>query len=158
MICLYLVYSLGVVVRKISFLKWSTTHCLSTSILGTLCFLKCIRERWSHLWLWEVGRTLCESCSDQPPSLCNPQGACVLRGWLLVVVCCCCCSVAKLCPTLCNPMDCSPPGFSVCRIFQARIPERVAIPFSRGSSRSRDWTHFSYIGRRILYHWASRGW
>ena len=28
-------------------------------------------------------------------------------------VICCCCSVAKLCPTLCNPMDCSLPGFSV---------------------------------------------
>ena len=27
--------------------------------------------------------------------------------------CCCCCSVAKSCPTLCNPMDCSMPGFPV---------------------------------------------
>ena len=38
------------------------------------------------------------------------------------------------CPTLCNPMDCSPSGFSVHEIFQARILEWVAIPFSRGSS------------------------
>ena len=29
---------------------------------------------------------------------------------------CCCCLVAKSCPTLCNPMDCSPPSFSVHRI------------------------------------------
>ena len=35
------------------------------------------------------------------------------------------------CPTLCNPMDCSPPGFSVHRIIQARILEWVAMPFSR---------------------------
>ena len=35
---------------------------------------------------------------------------------------------------LCNPMDCSPPGFSVQGIFQARILEQVAISFSRGSS------------------------
>ena len=28
-------------------------------------------------------------------------------------VCCCCCSVAKSCLTLCNPMDCSTPGFPV---------------------------------------------
>ena len=35
-------------------------------------------------------------------------------------------------PTLCNPMDCSPPGSSVHGIFQARILERVAISFSRG--------------------------
>ena len=39
------------------------------------------------------------------------------------------------CPTLCNPMDCSPPGSSVHGILQARILERVAIPFSKGSNR-----------------------
>ena len=33
---------------------------------------------------------------------------------------------AQLCPTLCDPMECSPPGFSVHRIFQARILE---LPF-----------------------------
>ena len=40
-------------------------------------------------------------------------------------------------------------------IFQARILEWVAAPFSRGSSRPRDQTHISYIsctGRRVLYH------
>ena len=42
--------------------------------------------------------------------------------------------VTQLCPTLCNPMDCSLPGSSVHGILQARILERVAIPFSRGSS------------------------
>ena len=47
----------------------------------------------------------------------------------------CCCLVAQLCPTLCNPMDCSPPGSSVHGIFQARVLEWVAISFSRGSSR-----------------------
>ena len=41
-------------------------------------------------------------------------------------------------PTLCDPMDCSPPGSSIHGILQARILEWVAIPFSRGSSRSRD--------------------
>ena len=40
--------------------------------------------------------------------------------------------VAKLCPTLCDPMDCSPPGSSVHGIFHARILEWVAIFFSRG--------------------------
>ena len=42
--------------------------------------------------------------------------------------------VAQSCPTLCNPMDCSPPGFSIHGIFQARTLEWVAIAFSRGSS------------------------
>ena len=42
--------------------------------------------------------------------------------------------VAQSCLTLCDPMDCSPPGSSVHEILQARILEGVAIPFSRGSS------------------------
>ena len=46
----------------------------------------------------------------------------------------------KSCLTLCNPMDCSPPGSSVHGIFQARILEWVAIFSSRGSSQPRDQT------------------
>ena len=38
--------------------------------------------------------------------------------------------VTQLCPILCNPMDCSPPGSSVHGILQARLQEWVAIPFS----------------------------
>ena len=38
--------------------------------------------------------------------------------------------VAQSCPTLSNPMDCSPPGSSVHGIFQARVPEWIAIVFS----------------------------
>ena len=51
-----------------------------------------------------------------------------------------------------DPMGCSPPGFSVHRIFQAIILEWVAISSSRGSSWPRDRTHVSCIGRHILYH------
>ena len=39
--------------------------------------------------------------------------------------------VAQSCLTLCDPVDCSPPGSSVCGILQARILEWVAIPFSK---------------------------
>ena len=42
------------------------------------------------------------------------------------------CSITKLCPTLCDPTDCSPPGSSVHGISQARILEWVAISSSRG--------------------------
>ena len=45
------------------------------------------------------------------------------------------CLVTQSCPTLCDPIDCSPAGSSVHGILQARIWEWVAIPFSRGSSR-----------------------
>ena len=53
--------------------------------------------------------------------------------------------------TLGDPMDCSLPGSSVHGILQARIPEWVAIPFSRGSSRLRDWTQVSWV-EGSLYH------
>ena len=53
------------------------------------------------------------------------------------------------CPTLCNPMDCSPPGSSVHGILQARILEWVTMPSSRGSFQSRDRTPVSYH----LLHW-----
>ena len=51
----------------------------------------------------------------------------------------------KLCLTLCDPMDYSPPGSSVHGILQARILEWLAMPSSRGSSRPRDRTHVSCI-------------
>ena len=63
--------------------------------------------------------------------------------------------VTQLCLTLCNPMNCSPPGSSLRGISQVRIPEWVATSFSGGSSWPRNWTHISWTGRRILYHWAT---
>ena len=73
--------------------------------------------------------------------------------YVLFPLCVPVCSVAQLCPTLCGPMDCSPPGFSVHGTFQARILGWFAISYSRGSSQPRDWTHISCvscIGRQIL--------
>ena len=58
---------------------------------------------------------------------------------------------AQSCPTLCDPMDSGPPGSSVHGILQARILEWVAMPSLRGSSRPRNRTCVSWIGRRILY-------
>ena len=60
------------------------------------------------------------------------------------------------CPTLCDPLDCSPPGSSVYRISQARILEWVVTSFFRGCSQSRDQILVSCIGRWILYHSATR--
>ena len=64
--------------------------------------------------------------------------------------------VPQACPTVCEPMDCSPPGSSVHWILQARILEWVAISFSRGSSRPRDRTWVSHIGSRCFNLWATR--
>ena len=57
---------------------------------------------------------------------------------------------AQLCPTLCNPMDCSPPGSSVHGILQVSILEWIGVPFSRGSSWPRDWTGVSWIAGRFF--------
>ena len=65
-----------------------------------------------------------------------------------------CAKSLQLCPTICNPMDCSPPGSSIHGILQARILEWVAVPSSRGSSWPRDPTvsYISCIGKQVLSH------
>ena len=56
------------------------------------------------------------------------------------------------CARLCNPMD-----YIVHEIFQARILECVAFPFSRGSSQPRDRTQVSCIAGGFFTSWATRG-
>ena len=78
------------------------------------------------------------------------------RGWHMNTAA----AVAKSlqsCPTLCDPIDGSPPGSSVPGILQARVLEWVAMSSSRGSYWSRDRTHIfcgCYVDRKILYHWT----
>ena len=59
--------------------------------------------------------------------------------------------VTQSCLTLCDPVDCSPPGSAVHGIFQARILELVAILFSSVSSQPRDWIWVFCIGSWVLY-------
>ena len=61
------------------------------------------------LWLWDL------SPSNPYPRLSESES-----------------EVAQSCPTLCDPMDCSPPGSSVQGIFQARILEWAAISYFTG--------------------------
>ena len=75
-----------------------------------------------------------------------------------VCVCVCVCTRANVhtlsCLTLCDPMDCSPPGSSVHGNLQARILEWVVMPSSGGSSWPKDWTWISgisFIDRHVLY-------
>ena len=97
-------------------------------------------------------------------SLSFPSGSCsLLYGWISSTghfTCNYGCSkwseVAQLCPTLCDPMDCSLPGSAVHGIFQARVLEWVAISFSRGSFWLRDRTQVSRIAGRRFTHWATR--
>ena len=68
---------------------------------------------------------------------------------------CMCPQSLQSCLTLCDLMDCSPPGSSVHGDSPARIIECIAISTARGSSQPKDGTHVSYvscIGRQVLYH------
>ena len=70
--------------------------------------------------------------------------------------CALCVLVTQLCLTLCDPTNCSLPGFSVHGILQARIQEWIAIPFSRGSSQPRDLSLLSCIAGRLFTVWATQ--
>ena len=84
------------------------------------------------------------------PHVWPQEGPCCLHLSFLI------CEVAQSCPTLCNPMDCSPPGSSIHGILQARILEWVAISFSRGSSQPRDQTQVSCVAGRRFNLWVTR--
>ena len=99
---------------------------------SSLCLDACISPAW-------------KDCSLSPS--CSPIA--LVPEWHLPSACthacmcscvCVCVLVTQSCPTLCNPMDCSPPGSSVHGISWAQISECVAIPFSRGSSQPRNRT------------------
>ena len=77
------------------------------------------------------------------------RSGCILPSFSLFSV-----SVAQSCLTLCDSMDCSPPGPSVHGTFQARILEWVAMPSSRRSSWPRNGTRVSHIAGRFFTIWA----
>ena len=64
--------------------------------------------------------------------------------------------VAQLCQSLCDSLDCSPPGSSVHGILQARILEWVAIPFSKRSSWPRGGTQVSRNAGSFFTIWVTR--
>ena len=97
-----------------------------------------VAKSWTQLSNFHFHRTH----SIIPHSINNP--------WVNLLRCCCH-LVIQPCSTLCDPKDCSLPGFSVQGISQARILESIAIAFCRGSFRSRERTCISCIGRQVHY-------
>ena len=88
---------------------------------------------------------------------------CLYRAWIptkknaeQILSMCAYMLLLQSCPTLCNPMDCSPPGSSVHDILQSRILECVTIPVSGRSSQPRDWTWVSCIAGRFFTIQATR--
>ena len=105
----------------------SLMHSFSSS---NFSLLQTFWNVWVHRFCFLVHSWLCGPLCRQLVPTAHPLSA----------LCCC----RSLCPPLCDPMDCSPPGSSVYGILQTRIPECVAMPFSRGSSQRRDQTCVSY--------------
>ena len=65
--------------------------------------------------------------------------------------------VAQSCPTLCDPIDCSLPGYSVHGIFQAIVLEWIAISFSRGIFPTQGSNPGLPHCRQMLYHLSHQG-
>ena len=121
----------------VMFLAWGTGVCYETMTVSARTFLLSIDTNNDSQYCYSCLKTLSE--------------AHYVYYLMKVNV-----LVSPSCLTLCDPMDCSLPGFSVHEILQARILGWVAISFSRASSPPRDWTHVSCIGRWILYRWDTR--
>ena len=77
---------------------------------------------------------------------------CILYTQYSMCICSMCAFAHLLesCLTLCDPMDCSPPGSSVHGILQAGILQWVAMPSSRGSSHPRDRKYTSGIAGKFF--------
>ena len=69
---------------------------------------------------------------------------------------CCVCLVSQSCPTLWDPMDCSPQAPLSVGILQAGRLVWVAVSFSRRSSQPRGWTQVSCSAGRFFTSWATR--
>ena len=91
-----------------------------------------------------------------PLPMVNPEETLRIQDYRPLGSCAVLSLVIQSCPTLCDPMNCSLLGSSVCGILQARILEWVSVPFSRGSSQPRDRTQVSCIAGGFLKGWATK--
>ena len=79
----------------------------------------------------------------------------IFNQWFTISVVVIVVLVTQLCPTLCDLMDCGPPGSSVHGILQEKTLEWIAIPFSRGSSQPRAQTQVYCTAGRFFTIWAT---
>ena len=158
-------YILSTPAKKFLF-SWThkTVSCVKACVfavcLSGIAFLQCLHGSISHLQIFTQRTTFQEGLS-WPPCLkiaTLPHWLTVHINFVSITTYITVCTCAQLCPALCNPVDCSPPGCSVHGIFQARVLEWVAISYSRGIFPTQGlncvcWV--SCIVRWILYCWAT---
>ena len=115
-------------VLNVSFFLCFLPVCLSCTLLLFslhIFFPKIFRDTWicEIVSFINMEKKISVTLSSSPSFLSYPSGS--LNEWMNV-------SVTQSCLTLCDPMDCGPPGSSVHRILQAHILEWVAISYSQG--------------------------
>ena len=131
------------------------------------CFLTCIQisqEAGQVVWYSHLFKNFPHLLLIQHNTLPRFCYLCVLDIWNTVLGARKCnqrrpqaeCEVAQSCPTFCDPMDCSLPGYSVHGICKAIVLEWIAISFSGGCSPPRDQTQVSRIVHRHFTVWATR--
>ena len=134
---------------------------IHTYIYIYICIV--VVQSLSHVWLFITPWTVaCQTSLSSTISwsllrfmsieLMMPSNHCILCGPILL---CVCTKSLQSCLTLCDAMDCSPPGSSVHGILQAWILKWVAMPSSRGSSWLRDQTCISCIAGQFFTQWAT---
>ena len=133
-------------------LNYSTHHFQKRSLRGSD-----ISARRMFLgdrnWIIFLLLSPCLILSRRPRILAEPMYMWTLKFQMVEITC----LAAQSCPTLCDPMDSSPPGSSLSMgILQARILEWVATASFRGSSRLRDRTQVPWIAGRFFTVWATR--
>ena len=121
---------------------------LSTSMVSGTAYLSHISDLPSKFF-WVQGESGYKHLFF---SMASSIGLIVTRSQKPCSCLCVCVWITQSCPTFCDPTNCSPPGFSVHGIVQARILESIAIPFSRGSSQPRDRT---LVSCRFFTIWAT---
>ena len=128
----------------------SLESCISSLFISILSF---------RIWIYIIYRYIWFMYEYQHIYTINPnykEDVTQRRGGLKILIWVKWSEVAQWCPTLCDPMDCSPPGSSIHGILQARVLEWVAICFSRGSSWPRNRTWVSGTVGRCFTVWATR--
>ena len=109
------------VIHPLSFIAAYGPHLFSESCHQPGCLQYDPLSTWLPGFLtWPLdSSSICSIISIFPPCIHAFVYAFIQKGSL--ITCCCCCSVAELCLTLCDPMDCRMPGFPVLH----HLPERA---------------------------------
>ena len=110
--------------HKLYIVSWAPVTFLSRYHSNHFCLAVYLRNIWENVSFFKPCISKTSLVVQNPPFNAGGSGSIPVREL---------CVCAQSCPTLCNYMDCSPPGFSVHGIFQASILEWIAISFSRGS-------------------------